>query len=146
SMKSASAIAAAPMRRARRSASRTQSTPFTASSVTRCCRVSGAAMLKTAKLFCCAVFLAFLCAAMPDMADAGAPPAEQAQLLKQFQSSHDRVRARLSPDDRKTLDQVCQRLAKMLHRPAKLPQDAAAMLARAMPSLSSGEIQSLADY
>ena len=71
---------------------------------------------------------------MRPVADA-ASPAEQAQLLRQFQASHDRVRVRLSPDDRMILDQMCQRVAKALHRPAKLPQDAAAMLRRAMPDL-----------
>lgn len=103
-------------------------------------------VLKTAKAFWCAAFLFVLCAVVPAVADAAAPSAEQAQLLKQFQSSHDRVRARLSPSDRAILDQMCQRLAGALHRAAKLPQDAAAMLRRAMPTLSGGEIGSLADY
>ncbi len=103
-------------------------------------------MLKMAKAFWCAAFLVLLCMPMPNVADAAAPSAEQAQLLKQFQSSHDRVRARLSPNDRAILDQMCQRLAGALHRPAKLPQDAAAMIGHAMPDLTSAEVASLADY
>jgi hypothetical protein len=66
--------------------------------------------------------------------------------VQQFVAAHERVRARLSADDRQVLDALCLRVRASLPRNARLPDTVRAVLARRLAGLSPTEIDALADY
>jgi hypothetical protein len=66
--------------------------------------------------------------------------------VQQFVAAHERVRARLSADDRQVLDALCSRVRAVLPRNARLPDAVRAVLARSLPELSPPEVDALADY
>ena len=74
------------------------------------------------------------------------PMAETSASVSAFAAAHERVRSRLSAEDRAVLDELSAKVRRTLPRHAHLPEDARRILATAMPGLSPGELDVLTNY
>ena len=71
---------------------------------------------------------------------------ETSATVSQFLASHQRVKAKLTAEDRELLDQLSAKVRKVLPRNAKIPADVIKVLSASTHGLSQEEIDALASY
>jgi hypothetical protein len=94
-------------------------------------------------------FLLAAAAAPLCISSAAPPPArmsETAAAVSQFAASHQRIKAKLSPEDRATLDQLSATVRRSLPRNAQIPGDVIKALAAHTRGLSQDELAALGVY
>jgi hypothetical protein len=72
--------------------------------------------------------------------------AERSASVSAFAATHSRAKGRLSVEDRTVLDELSAKVRRALPHPAHLPEDARRILTKAIPGLSSEEVDALAGY
>lgn len=80
-----------------------------------------------------------------------APPtpvrmSETSAAVSQFAASHQRIKAKLTPEDREILDQLSAKVRKALPRNAQIPGDVLKILSASSRGLSQDEIDALGAY
>jgi len=80
-----------------------------------------------------------------------APPpsarsSETSVAVSNFAASHQRIKAKLTPEDREILDQLSAKVHKSLPRNARIPSDVVKMLSASMHGFSHDEIEALGTY
>jgi hypothetical protein len=80
---------------------------------------------------------------------AAPPPARMSETLasvSQFAASHQRIKAKLTPEDREILDQLSAKARKALPRNAQIPGDVIKVLSTSTHGFSKDEIEALGTY
>jgi hypothetical protein len=93
-------------------------------------------------VFLAAMAVAFSIAAAP-------PPARMSETVasvSQFAASHQRIKAKLTAEDREILDQLSAKVRKALPRNAQIPDDVIKTLSSSSRGLTPEEIEALGTY
>jgi hypothetical protein len=97
----------------------------------------------------CILLLAATAAMLSTSIANTAPPARMSETsvaVSQFAASHQRIKAKLTAEDREILDQLTAKVRKSLPRNAKVPGDIVRILTASTHGLSQDEIEALGTY